>query len=281
MPRRSCGSFAPRVTAAWPASWSPTTRSWPRGPTVSYSCATAATLDLRAQDTQAVHPTLRLLSGRFPATTGEVAITHQVTATLDLQVGATWAGGDRSFRVVGLVENPQDLHDAFVLTTPGGADPPTSVAVIIHGTPDRLPDVHLPSGSPLQIAGVSAVSKAGAALVVLALATMGLLFVGLVAVAGFTVVAQRHLRALGMLASLGANQRHVRLVMVANGGAVGLAGALAGTIAGVGGWIALAPSMEAVVGHRIDRFDIPWWGVAAAVCLAVVTALSAAWWPAR
>jgi putative ABC transport system permease protein len=240
-----------------------------------------ATVDLRAQDTGVAHPTIRVLAGRLPTTTREVAITHRVAAILGLQMGKTWASGDRSFRVVGLVENPQDLHDAFALTTTGGADPPTSVAVVVHGAPDRLPHVNLPSGSPLEIEGVSATSKAAAALAVLALAAMGLLFVGLVAVAGFTVVAQRHLRALGMLASLGANRRHVRLVMVANGGAVGLAGALAGALAGVGGWLTLAPAMETVVGHRIDRFDLPWWGVAAAVCLAIATALVAAWWPAR
>lgn len=42
----------------------------------------------------------------------------------------------------------------------------------------------------------------------LALAALGLLFVPLVAVAGFAVVAQRHLRALGMLGSLGATDSH-------------------------------------------------------------------------
>src|SRR5207244_3039066 len=54
-----------------------------------------------------------------------------------------------------------------------------------------------------------------------------------------------------------------------------------GALAGVGGWLALAPSMETVVGHRLDRFDLPWWGVGAAVGLAIITALAAAWWPAR
>ncbi|MCU1461819.1 MAG: hypothetical protein JWO37_1894 [Acidimicrobiales bacterium] len=240
-----------------------------------------ATVDLRAHDTGAADPTTRLIGGRLPATIGEVAMTHRLAATLGLHVGATWATGDRTFRVVGLVENPQDLHDTFALTASGGADPATNVAVIIHGAPGQLPRVHLPSGAPLQIEGVSAVSKAASTLAVLALATMGLLFVGLVAVAGFTVVAQRHLRALGMLTSLGATRRQVRLVMVANGAAVGLAGALAGALAGLGGWLALAPAMESVVGHRIDRFAIPWWGVGAAVGLAIVTAVAAAWWPAR
>ena len=240
-----------------------------------------ATIDLRAQDTHGTHPTVRLRAGRLPATTNEVAITRRLAATLGLKVGDTWAVGSRAFGVIGLVENPHDLHDAFALTTPGGADPPTNVAMIIDGAPNRLPDVHLPSGSPLQIEGVSAVSSAASTLAVLALATMGLLFVGLVAVAGFTVVAQRHLRALGMLTSLGATRRQVRLVMVANGGAVGLAGALAGSLTGIAGWLALAPAMETVVGHHMDRFDIPWWGLGAAACLAIITALAAAWWPAR
>jgi len=240
-----------------------------------------ATVDVRAQETRAAHPTLRLLAGRLPATTAEVAVTHQVATRLGLHIGDRWTAGAHAFRVVGLVENPQDLKDAFALTTPGGAEPATSVAVVVHGAPNRLPDVHLPSGSPMQIDGVSAVSKAAASLAVLALATMGLLFVGLVAVAGFTVVAQRHLRALGMLASLGANPRQIRLVVAANGAAVGLLGALAGVVVGIGGWLTLAPSLENVVGHRIDRFDLPWWGIGAAAGLAFVTAIAAAWWPAR
>ena len=74
--------------------------------------------------------------------------------------------------------------------------------------------------------------------VVLVLGTLGLLFVGLLAVAGFTVMAGRRLRALGMLGSIGASDRHVRLVMLANGAVVGATAATAGTLVGLAGWFA-------------------------------------------
>jgi putative ABC transport system permease protein len=48
-------------------------------------------------------------------------------------------------------------------------------------------------------------------------ATVFLLLASLVAAAGFAVVAQRRLRQLGMLAAIGATQKHVRLVLAANG----------------------------------------------------------------
>ncbi|HEX8858652.1 MAG TPA: hypothetical protein VGC06_06055 [Actinomycetes bacterium] len=64
------------------------------------------------------------------------------------------------------------------------------------------------------------------------LATIGLLFVGLLAMAGFTVMAQRRLHALGMLAAVGAGDQHVRLVLLANGAVVGAVAAVAGTTGG-------------------------------------------------
>jgi putative ABC transport system permease protein len=64
---------------------------------------------------------------------------------------------------------------------------------------------------------------------VLGLATVVLLLVALIAAAGFVVVAQRRLRQLGMLAAIGATQRHLRLVLLANGATVGAIAAVAGT----------------------------------------------------
>jgi putative ABC transport system permease protein len=84
-----------------------------------------------------------------------------------------------------------------------------------------------------------------------------------------------------MLASLGATDKHVRLVLLADGGAVGVVGALAGGVVGLGAWFAFVPTLESISGHRIDRFALPWWAVALCLVFAVLTALAAAWWPAR
>ena len=69
--------------------------------------------------------------------------------------------------------------------------------------------------------------------------------------------------------------------MVANGTVVGVVGSVAGAVVGLLTWILLAPRFENLVGHRIDRFHLQWWAIAASMVLAVVTAVVAAWWPAR
>ena len=69
---------------------------------------------------------------------------------------------------------------------------------------------------------------------VFSVATVFLLLASLVAAAGFAVVAQRRLRQLGMLAAIGATQKHLRLVLLTNGAVVGVIAATLGTIAGGG-----------------------------------------------
>ena len=78
----------------------------------------------------------------------------------------------------------------------------------------------------------------------LALATVAMLLIALVAVGGFTVLAQRRLRSLGMLAALGATDRNIRLVVRANGVVVGVTGALIGAVLGLAAWLAYRPSVE-------------------------------------
>ena len=123
--------------------------------------------------------------------------------------------------------------------------------------------------------------KGTAAIVAYVVATVVLLLVALVAAAGFVVMAQRRQRQIGLLVATGATDRHVRLVMVANGAAVGLAAAVVGTATGLLTWFAIGPTVESAAGHRIDRFDVPWWLVVVGMLLAVLTATAASWWPAR
>ena len=80
--------------------------------------------------------------------------------------------------------------------------------------------------------------------IVLALATIGMLLIALVGVGGFTVLAQRRLRSLGMLGAQGASDKHIRLVVRANGVVVGVAGTLIGAVLGLIGWLAYRPILE-------------------------------------
>lgn len=240
----------------------------------------ATPVDVRDQSPTAPlgAPMLRLDTGRYPAGPGEVAVTTGTARLFHLAVGSTWAAAGHRWSVVGTVENPNNLLDTFALVASGQAGPPHHVTVLVHATPARFQAAHRPGDAEVQFRGSVGTAPTS---IVLVLATVGLLFVGLLAVAGFAVLAQRRLRSLGMLIAIGARHRHLRLVVLANGAVVGAAGALAGGALGIAAWLLLAPRLETVVQHRIDRFHLPWAQFVLAVALAVLTTIAAAWWPAR
>jgi putative ABC transport system permease protein len=95
------------------------------------------------------------------------------------------------------------------------------------------------------------------------------------------VLAQRRLRSLGILSSLGATDKDVRLVMVANGAVVGVVGAVLGGAIGIGAWIPYAPYFGTSADHYVPWTSLPWWLIGVAMALAVVTAVLASRQPAR
>ncbi|GAA4244814.1 FtsX-like permease family protein [Dactylosporangium darangshiense] len=241
---------------------------------------TADGIDVRAQDPGGPYgrSMLRLDQGRWPQGAGEIAVTERVATLVGLHVGGTWSADGRQRTVVGLVENPLDFADRFALVAPGQLATVDHVDALVRVPHAQFLAKPRPDGASTQRRNEEADA---ASILVLLLATIGLVFVGLLSVAGFNVMAQRRLRALGMLGAIGASHRHIRLVLLANGAVIGGAGALAGAVAGVAGWVALSPAFEPMLGHRIDRFRLPWAPLIVAVALAAVTAVVAAWWPAR
>jgi putative ABC transport system permease protein len=238
---------------------------------------TAQHVDLRAQNPAGRYgaPMLALVQGSYPAKAGQAALTSQVASLYGVHVGSSWHADGRAWQVTGIVENPGNLLDEFALVTPGQVTAPTQVTILLGAknvTPPQGGTVEYPSGAS---------SGIPPATIVLVVAVLGLIFIGLVAVAGFTVMAQRRLRALGMLAALGATERNVRLVMIANGAVVGVAAAIAGAALGFGAWFAYVPRLETSTAHRIDPMNLPWWAIAAGLVLAVLTAIIAARRPAR
>ncbi len=243
-------------------------------------------VDLRAEDPHGTFskPMLRLTSGSYPTGPAQAAVTAAVATTFGLKIGSAWSANGRVLQVVGIVENPKDLQDGFGLVAPGEIGTPSSVSLLFHARHDQLTSFHPPAGTVVAImsSGADAAQQQrNQALAVLLLATIGLTFIGLLSVAGFTVMAHRRLRALGMIGAIGATDRQVRRVMLANGVAVGTVGGIAGVALGLGVWFALTPAFEGVVGHRYDPLALPWWAVLAGAVLAVLTALAASWWPAR
>jgi putative ABC transport system permease protein len=232
---------------------------------------------------------LALRQGRYPRGPREVAITDGVADSLRLGIGSTLALDGHRRTVVGIVENPSKLSDEFALISPSFwrtdrvdvlvAQDHESAAM--HAFFSSQPDDQSGTAFSGSMSRGNDVSSAGETLAKFSVATVFLLLASLVAAAGFAVVAQRRLRQLGMLAAVGATQKHVRLVLLTNGAVVGAIAVVLGTVAGLGLWLVFAPTLETVVNHRIDRLSLPWGLIAAAGLLALVGASAAAWWPGR
>jgi putative ABC transport system permease protein len=238
------------------------------------------TYDLRAQNPHGPfgQPMLSLLSGHYPTRPGQVAVTAGVASAFNLKTGDLWHQGGKTRRVVGMVENPQSLLDEFALVVPGQVAAPTQVTVLFDAPGVKATSIGPNVQTPLS---ASSGNSFNPETIVLGLATIGMLLIALVAVGGFTVLAQRRLRSLGMLGALGATDRNIRLVVRANGVVVGVAGALIGAVVGLAAWLAYRPRVESDAHHVIGVFQLPWVVIAVAMVLAVVATYFAASRPAR
>jgi putative ABC transport system permease protein len=243
----------------------------------------AQTVEFRAENPQGPYsgPMIALTQGRYPAGAGQAAVTGQLAQTLQLHIGSPLSLSGHHQTVTGIVENPSDLSDQFVLVTPSGAGPPQSVTVLLNASPASFGAFRDQFRGPLEWQARGASTQAAVAGGLLGAVTVLLLLVSLVAAAGFAVIAARRQRQLGMLAAIGATRKQIRMAMVTGGAVAGAIAAAAGTIVGLAAWIAAAPALDTLAGHRIDRLAIPWDLVALGMLLAVVTATAAAWWPAR
>jgi putative ABC transport system permease protein len=248
------------------------------------------TVEFRAQDPRGPYGDVRLAlrRGSYPEGRSQVAVTDGVAKLLGLEIGQTLALDGHRRTVVGIVENPRDLSDEFALVSPSSAGAPDHVTVLVNADAESLSSfrrsldgVATDGRSALGNSEARPSNQAAKALGMFSVATVFLLLASLVAAAGFAVIAHRRLRQLGMLAAIGATQKHLRLVLLANGAVVGAIGALLGTIVGLGLWLAVVSTLEPAVNHRIDPLSLPWTLLAVVVLVAVLGATAAAWWPGR
>jgi putative ABC transport system permease protein len=239
-----------------------------------------STYDLRAQNPRGPfgQPMLSLLSGHYPTGPGQVAVTGGVASAFNLTIGDVWHQGGKARRVVGIVENPQSLLDEFALVVPGQVSGPAQATVLFNAPGVRPSSIGPNVQTP---ASAAASNPLNPETIMLALTTVAMLLITLVAVGGFTVLAQRRLRSLGMLSSLGATDKHIRLVVRANGVVVGVAGALIGAVVGLAAWLAYRPHLESDAHHVIGVLQLPWLVIGVAMVLAVVATFLAASRPAR
>ena len=250
---------------------------------------TTQPVQLRAENPHGHYssPLLSLVSGTYPAGPGQVALTSQVASLYGAHAGGTWQAAGTTWRVTGIVQDPSNLADEFALVAPGQVTHPSQVIMLLGSSPAVQQAI---SGGNGTLPGVPAAtfvfpsaSRTGPppATVILVVEVLGLVFIGLVSVAGFSVMAQRRLRALGMLSAIGATERNLRLVMIVSGLVVGVAGALAGAVLGFAAWFAYVPTLQQATGHVVDAANLPWWAFALGVVFAVATSVLASRRPAK
>ena len=253
------------------------------------TAGTAQPVQLRAESTHGHYtaPLLGLVSGAYPAGPGQVALTGQVASLYGAHVGGSWRAAGASWRVTGIVQDPSNLADEFALVAPGQVPHPSQVSMLLGSAAVRqavsngnatLPGIPAAATVVTPNATSSGISPATGILLVEAL---GLVFIGLVSVAGFSVMAQRRQRALGMLSAIGATERNLRLVMIVNGLVVGVAAALAGAVIGFAAWFAYVPGLQRGTGHVVDAANLPWWAFAIGVVFAIATSVLASRRPAK
>jgi len=192
------------------------------------------TVEFRAESPHGPYsgPMLALTEGRFPAGPGQVAVTGPLAQALQLRIGSTLSL-DGHQTVTGIVENPSDLNDEFALVSPSVASPPQSATVLLNAGPASFEAFRAAFHGPLVWQARGASTQGAVASGMLGAVTVLLLLVGLVAAAGFAVIAARRQRQLGMLAAIGATRKQLRMVMVTGGAVVGVIAAVAGTTTGL------------------------------------------------
>jgi putative ABC transport system permease protein len=238
------------------------------------------TFDVRAQNPNGPYgkPLLSLVSGHFPTKASEAAVTSGVASDFNLKVGSDWREGGVTRKVVGIVQNPKNFLDEFALVMPGQVTSPTQVTVLFDARNGGKSSLGSNVITPASVAQGNVLNPETISIV---LVTMAMLLIALVAIAGFTVIAQRRLRSIGMLGALGATDEHIAWVVRANGAFVGLVGAVVGFIVGFAAWLAYRPILESNAHHVVGVFQLPWIVIIVAVVLAVAAAFFASSRPAR
>jgi putative ABC transport system permease protein len=244
---------------------------------------TLNTFGLRAQDRRGPYggPLLSLVSGQYPATASQIAVTSGVAADFHLTTGSNWTVAGKTWKVTGIVQNPESLLDEFALVIPGQVTNPDNVTVLFDAPGVSASSLSTKTMNVTTAQTVANTNEVNPETISIAAAVLGMLLIALVGVGGFTVLAQRRLRAIGMLAAQGATQRHIRLVVRANGAATGIVGAIAGAVLGFLAWLAYRPQAENSAHHVMGVFQLPWTVIGISMALAIIATYFAASRPAK
>ncbi|WP_444950329.1 FtsX-like permease family protein [Micromonospora ureilytica] len=250
---------------------------------------------------------VRFRAGRAPQQPGEVAVSPAALRRLDLRLGRAVAASDgsRAYTVVGVVEFPDDLGPVVALhpgAAPAAGPEPDGVWLAdVPGTVDaalvsRLNDhgVVVAARQPIGSAttadrtwfGSVRQSSPNDLSTGVLIAGLGLLEVVLLVGPAFAVGVRRRRRDLALVAAAGGDAAQLRRVVLADGVVLGMLGAAAGLLVGVGAAFAGRPLMEQYVfsarfgGYRCWPTALVLLG-GVAVLAGVLAALAPAWTAAR
>jgi putative ABC transport system permease protein len=241
-----------------------------------------------------------LVSGRFPGTSGEVAISAEVGRLAKVGLGdhidVVELG---SPVVVGLIENPLSLKERLVLADPSiaiaaaaslssvwlvGLPAGTDPATIDYGGPVvGTGSGYGPANEPVFLVTTRATAfgqSSSTSPTLIVLGGLALVDAALVAAAAFAVGVRRRQRALGLLAATGAEPRHLAATVLAEAGVLGLVAALAGVVVGLLGALGMSPFLDDLSGHRNPLIALDPVMLIAAAALGIVASVVAAVAPA-
>jgi putative ABC transport system permease protein len=250
------------------------------------------------------HGIYRQLSGRAPRSADEVALTPEAVSRTGAGVGDTvrLSDGSRTFRVVGVVEDPSDLK-ATTIVLPSDALPGTALSAdrrdlrYLLATPGALTWTQV---KQLNAHGIVAVSRyvlahppsqndvqlrrqrddGGTALGVGLAAGVAVLEIVLLAGPAFAVSAHRRRRELALVAAAGGKPAHLRRIVLADGLVLGVLAAAIGVVVGVITAAATRTLIESADHVRSGSFRLFPAALAALAGLAVLTGTLAALVPA-
>ncbi len=239
------------------------------------------TYQLRSQDPNGPYggPMLQLLSGRYPNGPNQIALTPWPGVRAQPAGGRHLVPG-RQGRRRHRAEPPEPARRVRARPARSGGAPDIGERPL-QRVAQRARFVPQFPSSYITTPGATNSNLVNPSTLVLALATVGMLLIALVSIGGFTVLAQRRMRSLGMVESMGATDRNVRLVLEANGVIVGFVGAVVGFVLGLVLWLVYRPTNEQNAHHVIPTFALPWNVIVPAMVLAVVATFFAASYPAR
>ncbi|MDT7784095.1 MAG: putative transport system permease protein [Pseudonocardiales bacterium] len=235
-----------------------------------------------------------VLEGHAANSATEITLSRKAMTRTGAQLGGTVTTEDnRTFTVVGIVEDPNRLDDTTVVALPGTFDQvdrswlvttpidwakvkdlnKSGIAVLSRTVLQNLPSKadrypQLPDSNEIT------------ADILVLIAGLAVLEMALLAGSALAVGARRRKRDLALIAAVGGAPSHIRRTVLADGVVVGLLAALGGVLLGVLAAVFSRPFVEYLIAERFGAQRFFPQALAALALLAIITGVLAALVPA-